>query len=154
MAISVNPITHVIYVPKTDLTWDSGTLYNHNTDAFRLQLKAWEESVEGIVQLKTHNHNTSITVAGITYARAISILPPYSVEYENGEYTVVLIGSNNNIFDVANGILVQNYVQVIPTNAAGLITVISGSGMSEEEHNELMKITDIKQKANMIPGLY
>lgn len=38
-----------------------------------------------------------------------------------------LEGSNNNIWDVENGILNQNQVQVIPTNSAGLI-VGSGGG--------------------------
>jgi hypothetical protein len=139
MALSVDPITHIILIPQGDLTPVSGTLYNHNTNAFRLELKSWEDSAEGMVQPKTHNHNTEIVVAGTTYARAIEILPPYSIEYQDGAYTVVLKGSNNNIFDVANGILVQNQVQVIPTNSAGLITVTSGSGLSQEEHDQLMK---------------
>lgn len=124
--LSVDPITFVITVPQTDLSLVSGTLYNHDTDAFRLELKSFEDSVQGIVMPKTHNHNTEVTIAGTTYARAIEMLAPYSVEYENGSYSVVLQGSNNNIFDIASGILVQNTVQVIPTNAAGLIRDTSG----------------------------
>jgi len=121
MAFSIDPLTYVITIPQVDLTFVSGTLYNHDTEAFRLELKSWEDSNEGIVQPKTHNHNTEVTIVGTTYARSIEILPPYSIEYEDGQYTVVLIGSNNNIFDVANGILVQNQVQVIPSNSAGLV---------------------------------
>lgn len=150
MAISVNPLTHVIFVPKVDLIFISGTLYNHDINTFRLQLKSWEDSEEGIVQQKTHNHNTEVTVAGITYARAISILPPYSVEYEDGQYTVILIGSNNNIFDAVGGILVQNQVQVIPTNSAGLIVKAIGSGLSIEEHDQLMGIPDASGNADAV----
>lgn len=126
--ISVDPSTFVITVPQADLSFVSGTLYNHDTDAFRLELKSFEDSEQGIVMPKTHNHNTEVTIAGTTYARAIEMLAPYSVEYENGSYSVVLQGSNNNIWDIEGGILAQNTVQVIPTNAAGLVSVGGGGG--------------------------
>jgi hypothetical protein len=138
MAISINPLTYVIYIPQSDLTPVSGTLYSLDTNAFRLELKDWEDSEEGIVQPKTHNHNTEVTIVGTTYARAINILPPYSIEFEDGQYTVLLTGSNNNIFDVANGVLVQNQVQVIPNNSAGLITVTSGSGVTPQDKTDII----------------
>ena len=69
--ISVDPSTFVITVPQADLFFVSGTLYNHDTDAFRLELKSFEDSEQGIVMPKTHNHNTEVTIAGTTYARAI-----------------------------------------------------------------------------------
>lgn len=121
MAITVDPITHIIAVPKADLTFVSGTFYKHDTNDFRLALKAWEASPYGAVQTITHNHNTEYTIASTTYARAVNIIPPYSVEYEDGSYSVQLEGSNNNIWDVGGGILVQNSVQVIPSNSAGLV---------------------------------
>ena len=108
-------------VPKADLTLDSGTLYTLDTDTFRGWLKDWEDSEEGMPQLKTHTHNTEYTVAGDTYARSIIILSPYTITFEDGQYSLILTGSNNNIWSVADGILNQNQVQVIPTNAAGLI---------------------------------
>lgn len=141
MAISVDPQTFIITIPQSDLTLVSGTIYELDTDWFRLALKAWEWSGDGtsggITFLKTHTHNTEVTVAGTTYARAIIILPPYSVKFEDGQYTVILTGSNNNIFDVANGILEQNQVQVISTNSAGLITVATGSGVTQQDINDI-----------------
>ncbi len=133
MALTVDPLTYVILILQADLTLISGTIYSLDTDAFRLELKAWEDDEEGIVQTKTHNHNTEVVIAGVTYARAVDMLSPYSIEFEDGQYTVILEGSNNNIFDVENGILVQNQVQVISTNSAGLITVVSGSGVTEQD---------------------
>ncbi len=128
MAISVNPTTYVISVPQADLTLVSGTLYELDTDDFRGWLNDWEDSEQGIVHPKTHDHFTTYTIAGVEYARAISILPPYSVTFEDGQYSVKLIGSNNNIWDIGGGILNQNQVQVIPTNSAGLVVVDSGGG--------------------------
>jgi len=133
MAISITWADHVIHVPQSYLNLVSGTIYELDTEQFRLDLKALEASVYGMPNLKTHLHNTTVTVAGTTYARSITILPPYSVEFEDGQYTVILVGSNNNIFDVANGILVQNQVQIIPTNAAGLIVHNVGSGVTAQD---------------------
>lgn len=124
--------TWVINIPQADLTLVSGTLYELDTDWFRQQLKDIEDSADGIAFPKTHNHNTAVSVAGVTFARIIEILPPYSVQFENGSYSVRLAGSNNNIFDVENGILVQNNVQVIANNSAGLISI---SDFREEARN-------------------
>lgn len=123
MAISVNWETQVIYVPQSYLTLISAGLYELDVDQFRLDLKALEESEEGIVYPDTHQHFTEITIAGVTYARFVEIINGYTVEFEDGLYSVLLSGANNNIFDVANGILVLNQVSIISQNSAGLISV-------------------------------
>ncbi len=138
MALTIDPITRVINVPQSYLTLISGTLYELDTDQFRLDLKVIEASEGGIIFEKTHDHNTEVTVAGTTFARSVKILLPYSVEFEDGQYTIVLQGSNNNIFDVANSILLQNQVQIISTNSAGLITVVSGSGVTDQDKTDII----------------
>ncbi len=140
MTISVDPATSVISIPKADLTLITGTLFEHDTEAFRLELIDFEDSELGIVQPRTHTHNTQVTIVGVTYARFIEMLSPYSVEYEDGAYSVRLAGSNNNLFDVENGILVQNTVQLIAQNSAGLIVVVSGSGLSVAQDDKLDEI--------------
>jgi hypothetical protein len=115
--------TNVITVEQEDCTFVSGTFYRLDTDVFRLALKALEAGVDGISFPKTHDHNTEVTVAGQTYSRTVEILSPYSVQFlPDSAWTVELTGSNNNIWDVGGGILVQNQVQVIPTNSAGLVS--------------------------------
>lgn len=138
MALSINRLTSVIFIPKADLSFISGTLYGLDTDAFRLELKGIEDSSEGMAFLRTHKHNTAVTVAGVTYARFVEIINGYSVEFEDGAYSVNLSGSNNNIFDIAAGILVQNQVQVIPNNSAGLIQVTSGSGVLPSDVTDIV----------------
>lgn len=134
---TVDPLTFIISVPQTDLTLISGTIYEMDTESFRDDLKTWEASLEGIVFTRTHDHNTEATIAGTTYARGIQIIDPYSIEIEDGQYTVILKGSNNNIFDVENGFLEQNQVQVIPTNAAGLIVKEVGSGVTPDDIDDI-----------------
>lgn len=149
MTISVNPATFVISVPKADLTLITGTLFEHDTEAFRLELIDFEDSELGIVLPRTHLHNTEVTIVGVTYARFIEILAPYSVEFEDGAYSIRLAGSNNNIFDVENGILVQNLVQMISQNSAGLIVKSIGSGLSAAQDT---KLTEIHQDAALDSG--
>jgi len=142
MAVSINWATREITIPKADLTLVTGSLYELDTDALRLELKDIEDSEEGVPFPDTHRHNTEVTVAGVTYARVIEIINGYSLTFEDGQYSVRLAGSNNNFFDVENGILNQNQVQVIPGNAAGLIVRSIGSGLNTEEHDKLMGLPE------------
>ena len=120
MAISIDPLTFVIYVPKSymTLTQSSPEVRELNVNAFRLDLKDLEDDESGIYLPKTHNHNTEVTLAGLTYARTVEIISPYTVEFEDGQYTVNCVGANHNISDVK----VANQVSLIVNNAAGLIT--------------------------------
>ena len=142
MTISIDWATKIITIPQSDLTLISGTLYELDTDWFRRELKGLEDSSDGMAFERTHKHNTEVTVAGVTYARFLEIINGYSIEFEAGTYSVRLAGSNNNFFDIENGILVQNTVQVIAQNSAGLIVTNTGGssgGLTTEEHNKLMK---------------
>ena len=143
MAISVNWATKVISIPQADLTHVSGTIYELDTDWFRLQLKDLEDGEDGMPFPDTHVHNTEVTVAGITYARTVTIINGYTVTFEDGQYTIILTGSNNNIFDVANGILNQNQVQVIPTNSAGLVNVGDITSVRKANINKVTRTGNI-----------
>jgi len=140
MAISVNWVSGVITVPKADTTLlDSGPpeIRQHDTDAFRLALKALEDDEQGQHWPDTHVHETETTLAGVTYARKIRILAPYTVTYEDGSYRVNLVGSNNNIVDVLN----YNSVQVVPANSAGLIA--AGTSLTSSEQTQLDELHKI-----------
>lgn len=119
MAVTIDWATRVISIPQADLTHLGGTSYQLDTDWFRLQLKDLEDSEAGIPMPDTHRHNTQVLLGGISYARIIEIINGYTITFENGSYTVSLVGSNNNILDVTN----LNSVQVASNNSAGLINV-------------------------------
>jgi len=133
MAFSFDHNTFVFTIPKTDLTHVVGTLYKYDTEAFREEMISFLDSEEGIPLPDTHDHNTTALVVGILYARAIVMRFPYTITFEDGQYSVILEGSNNNIFDVEGGILNQNQVQIIPGNSAGLIIKEIGSGVTEQD---------------------
>lgn len=118
MAITINRLTNVIFVPQADLTFIAGSLYELDVDVFRRALKVIEASEEGIVFTDTHQHNTEVVLSGVTYARTITILPPYTVEFEDLQYTVRAVGANHNIADVK----VLNQVSLIIGNSGGLIS--------------------------------
>lgn len=116
MAISVNHLTLVIYVPQADLTPLGGGLYFLDVNQFRLWLKDWEDSVDGMNMPDTHRHNTEVTLGGVTLARTVEIINGYTVEFEDGQYAINLGGANNNLADVT----VVNQVSIRSNNSAGL----------------------------------
>ena len=119
MAISVNWITGVISVPKADmgLLQPSPEIRELDLNAFRLILRDLEDDPDGRPWPKTHKHNTEVTLSGLTYARIVEIIDPYTVEFEDAQYTVACTGANHNLANVK----VTNQVSLIINNAAGLI---------------------------------
>lgn len=167
--------TKVIYVPKSFMTQIQTSPFEIrrlDLNLFRIALKDAEDSEEGMCAPHTHNHNTTISLGGVTLARVIEILDPYTVTFEDGNYAVELYGANSNVADKTN----LNQVQLRSVNSAGMIQVSSGSGLSTEEHDKLMAlpaaadiwtvpltsppagsvgetINKIKSTTNLIPGL-
>lgn len=124
MALSLDPATKVISVPQADLTFVSGTLYTLDSDQFRKDVMGLLASENYIWMVDAFIHNTEVTVAGTTFARTIEFINGYSITFENtgSAYSIRIEGSNNNIFDIENGILNPTpLVTIISTNSAGLI---------------------------------
>jgi hypothetical protein len=126
VALSIDWLTKVITVPKADTTLIQSNpieIRELNLDTFRLNLKAIEDSEEGMPFLDTHQHNTTVTVGGVTLARVVEIINGYTVTFEDGAYRVNLVGANSNVADVLN----LNTVQVAANNSAGLIQTIGAT---------------------------
>jgi len=138
MAISINWPTGVIYVPKADLTLiqASPEIRALDLNAFRLELKDLEDSDAGIPFTKTHIHNTEVNLSGIVYARIVSVIAPYTVEFEDGQYAVSCVGANHNLADVK----VANQVSLLINNAAGLI---SNAAIEYSSFNEIVLVDQI-----------
>jgi hypothetical protein len=125
--ITVNWPTQVINIPQADLTLVSGALYELNVNTLRLALKDLEDDEDGQVWPTTHAHNTELVLSGVTYARSVEIINGYTVEFEDAQYAVRLVGANHNIADVK----VANQVSLIIGNSAGLIAVGGASPWTE-----------------------
>lgn len=143
MAISIDWGGRVINVPKADLTLVSGSVYELDVDVFRLALKDLEDGEAGMVFPRTHNHNTEVTVGGVTLARVVEILSPYTVTFEDGQYAVNLVGANSNISDVTN----VNQVSIRPQNSAGMI--VSGSGVTAQDKTDIANQTRVEVFENV-----
>lgn len=142
---TIDPATQVISIAQSELTLVSGTLYELDTNQFRLDVLALLDDEEYMWLPDAFVHNTEVTVAGTTFARTIEMINGYSVTFENNVYSVRLVGSNNNLFDVENGILnASGNVTVISTNSAGLITVTSGSGLSAAQATQLLELWQLQ----------
>jgi hypothetical protein len=149
--ISIDWGQSIINIPRADLTllssyssgFDSGfgagfgsfaILYSYDLNQFRLELKNLEDDESGMPFPKTHNHNTETTVGGVVLSRVLEILSPYTITFEDGQYGVNLYGANSNISDRTN----VNQVSVRSANSAGLITVTSGSGVTQQDKDDIV----------------
>ncbi len=119
MTITIDWLTKVINVNKVDMILIQSmptTIYQLDLDVFRKRLNDIQDDPEGIPQLTTHNHNTTVTVGGAILARVVEIINGYTVTFEDGQYAVNLVGANSNVGDVVN----VNQVSVRSSNSAGL----------------------------------
>lgn len=149
MAVTIDWGTKVIMVLKEDLTLVQSTptvIYNMDLNWFRLQLKDLEDSEAGMCFPNTHNHNTEVVLSGLTYARVIEIINGYTVTFEDDQYAVNLVGANSNVADMVN----VNQVSVRSSNSAGMVVVSTGSGLSIDEHNQLMNLPDASNIENVV----
>lgn len=134
MPVSINHATRVIFVPQDFLTHVSGSLYELDVDALRLALKDLEDDPDGITLRDTHRHNAVVSLSGVAYAQTVEIINGYRVEFEDGQYVVRCVGANHNLADVK----VPNQVSLVIGNAAGLIEVVSGSGVTEQDKADIV----------------
>jgi hypothetical protein len=120
MAISINHLTKVIFIPKNDLTLVQSTpteILELDLVTFHHWLRDWEDDVAGMVMPTTHNYNPPVSVGGVTLASVIEIINDYTVTFEDGQYAVNLTGANSNVGDRVN----VNQVSVRSANSAGLV---------------------------------
>lgn len=125
--ITVNWATRNIFIPRSELTLvqvSPSYAYNLDLDVFRLTLKDLEDNADAMFSVDTHRHNTTVVLSGVTYARVIEIINDFTVEFEDGQYAVNLVGANSNVADR----VIVNQVSVRASNSAGLIEVNTAGG--------------------------
>ncbi len=121
MATSINWITGVITVLRADMELvqlNPVEIRRLDTNAWRVDLRDLEDDEDGRPWPKTHNHNADVSVGGVVLADVFVLLDPYTITFEDGQYAVYLVGTNNNILEKTN----KNQVSVNPSNSAGLIS--------------------------------
>lgn len=154
MALTLDPATRIFTVSLADLTLVGGTLYDMDTNQFRLDVGTLVASEDYIWLPTPIIHNTEVTVAGVTYARFMEMINNYSlIMTPNSASTVRLQGSNNNLFDVQNNILEQNAVQVIPNNSAGLVVIDTGSGVTPQDIIDIADATATEVWIEPVAGM-
>lgn len=117
MPITINHATRIIYVPQDFLTPLGGASYQLDINDLRLALKDLEDDADGMHLPDATRHNGEVTLAGTTFARSVEFVNGYRIEFEDGAYSINLVGGNNNVADV----MVVNQVSLRSNNSAGLI---------------------------------
>jgi len=117
MAISIDWVTKVIFVPKSDLPLITGNIFELDAEWFRLEVINIMDSEAGMSYPDAINHNTKVILSGVEYSRIIEIINGYSITFEPGPYAVSITGANTNYLDVMN----FNGVSVATANSGGLV---------------------------------
>lgn len=123
MAISIDYATDVITIPQADLTLVAGTSYELDMNDLRLWLRALEDDPTMVTKPQVVSHVAPFTVAGQTLPRAVEILSPYTLTFEDvgSPYAVTLLDANTN----ASEPTVTNINQV-SVRSQGLLVGLGG----------------------------
>lgn len=138
MAYTVDWQAKSIFVPVADMTLVSGSEYELDMTAFRVEIRRLEwEFDEGMGWPQVLEHTKPKTLAGVAFAGFDEIINGYTITFDPVATKVTVKGTNNNIVDV----LVINGVSVIPSNSAGLVQ--AGSGLTATQDQTLTMIKDL-----------
>lgn len=133
MAISINWVTGVIFVPRADgvlLSTVPNELRQYDVNDIQSQIRFLESSEEGRPFPIAVRYSAARTLGGSTFAGFVEITDYYFFEFEDGVYRATLVGDNNNILDRT----LLNSVSVQSNNSAGLInqdTLLAGAYVGE-----------------------
>ena len=135
MSYSVDWIAKVITIPTADLTLVSGTRYSLDMADFLAEIRRLEWSfTDGLWAPSVVDHtDTRFDFAGADYAPFDDLLNDYTVQFSGVATRVDLLGSNNNLIDV----LIATGVSVVPSNSAGLQVVAVGSGVTQQDKDDI-----------------
>ncbi len=121
MAISVDWENRIVHIPKADLTpTPNSDLYTLDIEDLRWWLMDVMDDADGMVNPTIFEHNTTVYMSGIKYARFIEIINGYTIAFEDipaNPYGVLLGGANHNVLDVNR----FNTTSLLGNNSAGLI---------------------------------
>lgn len=135
MSYAVNWMAKTVSIPTSDLMLVSGTRYSLNMADCLAEVRRleWEPS-EGLWAPAILGHaDTRFDFAGVDYAPFDDFINGYTVIITGAATRVDLVGSNNNLVDV----LVPTGVSVVPSNSAGLQVVTTGSGITEQDKDDI-----------------
>lgn len=116
MALSCYWPNKFITVPKSELTLISGTRYQITVNYWWQLLRELAETVEGIVFDTPYNS----TAATSSTPQIVDLINGYTAEFEDGLYSVDVIGGNTNWREIE----VKNQVSVGTNNTTGFIDPI------------------------------
>ncbi len=123
MAYSVNWATKVVTIPKSDTT-----LVSVSPDVRQLDIEDFwkaiidiEDSDEAMAFPPIIENTAPKALFSLTLARTVLVINGYSITFEDGLYSINIVGGNSNLDDP--GIVNKNSVGVNTKNSAGLIVV-------------------------------
>lgn len=119
MTYSVDWAARIITIPKTDTVFVSSPPEVRSLDVTTL----WQNLIDiqddeaGVPHPDIVRNTPPLTVAGVTLARVLEVVNGYTITFEDGLWSVNIVGGNSNLADVVN----KNQVGMNTGNSAGFV---------------------------------
>ena len=136
---SVDWIVKHVTIPLSDLTFVSGNSYSLDTADVHKELRRLEWAPEdGLWAEHILIHYPTVTISGIPKTRTIEMTNQYTWGIDASNIIVSIVGVDSNLFDK---FLPENGVSILGNNSVGKITVVSGSGVTEQDKIDIIQGT-------------
>ena len=119
MTYAVNWSTRVITIPKADTIFVSSPPEIRSLSVTTLwqNLIDLQDDEAGLPHPDIVLNTPPLTVAGVTLARVVQVINGYTITFEDGLWSVNILGGNSNLSDVVN----KNQVGMNTGNSAGFV---------------------------------
>ncbi|MBW2178755.1 MAG: hypothetical protein JRG81_00035 [Deltaproteobacteria bacterium] len=146
---SVDWVSKIFTIPQSDLAFLSGNNYALSLVDVHKELRRLEWSfTDGLWALRIANWYETVTLSGIAKTPSVEIINGYTFDFTGNNYNVILTDYDNNLIDVY---IPSNGISILSNNSVGKQTISVGSGLTTEEHDQLM-VLDTDYLKDVIDG--
>lgn len=143
MAFSVDWLAKVFTIPQSDLTLLSGNNYSLSLVDVHKELRRLEWNfTDGLWAPRIANWYETVTLSGVPKTPSVEVINDYTFDFTGSNYNVILTDYDNNLVDVY---IPSNGISILGNNSVGKQTIVTGSGLSAGEQQQL---TDIESSTN------
>jgi len=136
MSYSVDWVTKIFTIPQGDLAFVSGNNYLLSLVNVHEELRRLEWAfADGLWAPLIAQWYETVTLSGIPKTPSVEIINGYTFDFTGSNYNVILTDYDNNLIDVY---IPSNGISILSNNSVGKQTVISGSGVTEQDKTDII----------------
>jgi len=136
MSYSVDWVAKIFTIPQGDLSFLSGNNYSLSLVDVHEELRRLEWAfADGLWAPRIANWYETVTLSGIPKTPSVEITNGYTFDFTGSNYNVILTDYDNNLVDVY---IPSNGISILGNNSVGRQTIVSGSGVTEQDKADIV----------------